>query len=185
MASGNHSRAFRLRRGRRRSGAGALEMPDQAIDQIGLLVGGHAARPFGIAAIDRDGDKLVAAAPLEKAAVRVPVVAHINRQVPRHAVEQAVLRVETLADHLSEDEGGKQRLKLVKFMVAQTSHRFVQGQVVNIERAGTASRPTPPPQCRSQAISRTAGPDLQGRHRRSASPSLLPMPLRPHAGASA
>jgi hypothetical protein len=98
-------------------------MPDQGIDQIGLLVGRHPAHVFSITAIDGDGDQLVAGAPLEKAAVGTPVVAHINPEVPRHAVKEAVLCVEPLAPDLPEHKRRQPRLKLVNFVVAQTPCR--------------------------------------------------------------
>ena len=43
----------------------------------------------------------------------MPVVAHVNAEVPRHAIEQAVPGIEPLADLLPEHEGGQKGLKLV------------------------------------------------------------------------
>ena len=99
-----------LRRGRRRDGAGGLEIPDQRIDQFGLFIGGHVASVFSIAAIHRNGNQLVAGAPLQEAAVGVPVIAHVNAEVPRHAIEQVVFRVEPLAIDLPEHKGAGNRL---------------------------------------------------------------------------
>ncbi len=101
----------------------ALEVPDQAIHKIGLLVGGHLTRPFGIAAVGGDGDKLVAGAPLKEAAVGTPVVAHVNAKVTRHAIEQAVPCIEPLTIALTEGQGNQQRLKLLKVVIAQTPAR--------------------------------------------------------------
>jgi hypothetical protein len=55
-----------------------LEVPDQAIHKVGLLVGRYLTRPFGIATVGGDGDKLVAGAPLKEAAVGTPVVGRAN-----------------------------------------------------------------------------------------------------------
>ncbi len=60
----------------------------------------------------------------------MPVIAHVNAEVPRHAIEQAVLVVESLAADLTEHKRGQQRLKLVKFVIAQTPHRLIQRQIV-------------------------------------------------------
>jgi len=48
----------------------------------------------------------------------MPVVAHVNAEVPRDAIEQAVPGIEPLADVLSEHKGSEKRLKLVKFVIA-------------------------------------------------------------------
>src|SRR4051794_20925795 len=62
----------------------------------------------------------------------MPVVAHVDAEVPRHAVEQAVLRVETLAADLPEHKRREQRLQLVKLVIAQSPDRFIQSKVVNV-----------------------------------------------------
>jgi hypothetical protein len=112
----------------------ALEVPDQAIHKVGLLIGGRLTRPFRVATIGGDGDKLVAGAPLKEAAVGPPVVAHVNAKITRHAIEQAVPCVEPLTIVLTEGQRNQQRLKLLKVVIAQTSHRFIQGEVVGILR---------------------------------------------------
>ena len=107
-------------------------MPDQAIDEIGLFVGSNPPHSFGIAAVDRDRGQLLAGAPLEETAVGPPVITHVNAEVPRHAVKEAVLRVEPLAADLPEHKRHQKRLKLVKFVIAQTPYRFVQRKIVTL-----------------------------------------------------
>jgi hypothetical protein len=52
----------------------------------------------------------------------MPVITHVNAEVPRHAIEQAVSGIEPLANLLPEDKGSKKGLKLVKVVIAQTTH---------------------------------------------------------------
>ena len=56
------------------------------------------------------------------------MIAHVNAEVPRHAIEQAVPGIEPLANLLPEHKGSKKDLKLVKVVIAQTAHRLVERQ---------------------------------------------------------
>ena len=82
----------------------------------------------------RDHGKLLAVAPLKKGPVWPPRLPHVRAKVSRHAVEQAVARVQPFADFLPEGERGEQRVKLLKLVIAQGLHRLIEQTRVRAPR---------------------------------------------------
>ena len=56
---------------------------------------------------------------------------HVNAEVPRDAVEQAVLRVEPVAILLPERQRRQQRVERVKLVIAERLHRVVERDIVH------------------------------------------------------
>lgn len=106
-----------LRLGRRNRAACLLEVAQEARYEFGLLPRIEAAQADGIAAFLRNRCELVAPAAVQEIAVRAPVIAHVNLQVRRDMVEEAVFRIEPLAAELAEGQHREKDQRPVEFIV--------------------------------------------------------------------
>jgi len=87
-----------------------LKMLHQRRGEFGLLVRTHGTVTIGIAAFLGNECQLLAVALGEGREVRTPVLAHVNIQVTRHAVEERVPRVQLVAILLTEGQRREKNL---------------------------------------------------------------------------
>ena len=143
MASGNHSRALRCASVGSAVLCAFTKCRTSEDVSSAFLYDTQRAVAIGIAALLGDPDKLLPVALAEKRRIRSPVVLHIDAQIPRHAVEQAVARVQTVAIPLTEGQRGKKGLQPGEVVIGQTPHRLVQGEFLGERRREAAPHRLP------------------------------------------